>query len=140
MKIHSFQHYSHGLEMAVHDAWITAKVKSALAFSDPTLSLHINVKTHAGIVGLSGRVNTHRQCEQAMGLARSVHGVAEVDASDLQTHVFTLQKRPTPKRALSAGHNRQQRWTTNDNGYFVGAALQVGSRGRREAGFLCAPE
>ena len=45
MKNHSFQHYAHGLEMAVHDAWITAKVKSALAFSDPTLSLHINVKT-----------------------------------------------------------------------------------------------
>jgi hyperosmotically inducible protein len=89
MKIHSFQHHSHDLGTAVHDAWITAKVKSALAFAEPTLGLHINVRTHAGAVSLSGRVNTHRQCEQAMGLARAVHGVAEVDASRLQTHVFT---------------------------------------------------
>lgn len=26
MKPHSFQRYSHDLEMAVHDAWITTKV------------------------------------------------------------------------------------------------------------------
>jgi hyperosmotically inducible protein len=115
MKIHSFQHYSHGLEMAVHDAWITAKVKSALAYSDPTLSLHINVKTHAGIVGLSGRVNTHRQCEQAIGLARSVHGVAEVDASDLQTHVFTPGSFPEAPNAEESTERRPQSSTKMDD-------------------------
>lgn len=88
MKLHSFQHYSHDLEMTVHDAWITTKVKSALAFSELTRSQHINVKTHAGTVTLSGRVKTHKQCEQAIVLARSVHGVMEIDASDLQTHMF----------------------------------------------------
>src|SRR5471032_1939797 len=89
MKLHSFQHYSHDLEMAVHDAWITTKVKSALTFSEPTRSLHIGVKTHAGLVALNGRMDSHKQCEQAIGLARSVHGVIEVDASDLLPHMFT---------------------------------------------------
>jgi hypothetical protein len=120
MKIHSFQHYSHGLEMAVHDAWITAKVKSTLAFSDPTLGLHINVKTHAGImVSPKSMPATCRPMCSRQGV---------------------FQKRPTPKRALSAGHNRRQRWTTNDNGNFVGAALPVGNRERREAECPCAPE
>lgn len=89
MKMHSFQHYSHDLGMAVHDAWITAKVKSTLAFSEQTRSEHINVKTHAGMVALSGRVNTHKQCEQAIGTARSVHGVTDIDSSDLQTYMVS---------------------------------------------------
>ena len=89
MKLHSFQHYTHGLETGVHDTWITARVKSALTRAEPGLALHIHVKTHAGTVALSGRVNTHRQCEQAVGLARSVQGVVDVDASGLLTHVFT---------------------------------------------------
>ncbi|UVJ43343.1 BON domain-containing protein [Pseudomonas sp. LS1212] len=99
MKIQSFQHYSHDLGMAVHDTWITTKVKSALAFSEPTRSLHINVKTHAGTVTLSGRVNTHKQCEQAISRAHSVHGVTDVDASDLQTHMFTPGSLPEAPNA-----------------------------------------
>lgn len=89
MKTHSFQHYSHNLGMAVHDAWITTRVRSALAFSEPTLGMHVNVKTHAGTVALSGRVNTHKECERVVELARSVNGVNEIDAKDLLTHVFT---------------------------------------------------
>lgn len=108
MKMHSFQHYSHDVEMTVHDTWITAKVKSTLAFSDPALGLHVNVKTHAGVVALSGRVNTHRQCEQAIGLARSVQGVAEVDASGLQTHVFTPGSFPEAPNAEESAERRTQ--------------------------------
>ncbi|MDH4607133.1 BON domain-containing protein [Pseudomonas sp. BN102] len=89
MKIHSFQHYSHDLGLAVHDAWITTKVKSALTLAEPTRRLNIHVKTHAGMVALSGRVNTHKQCEQAIGLARAVHGVTDIDASDLQTYMVS---------------------------------------------------
>ncbi|WP_339503251.1 BON domain-containing protein [Pseudomonas silesiensis] len=89
MKRHSFEHYSHNLEMVAHDAWITTRVKSALAMAKPGLGLHIHVKTLAGKVLLSGRVDTHRECEQAVALARSVNGVVDVDASGLQTHVFT---------------------------------------------------
>ncbi|MCY1272976.1 BON domain protein [compost metagenome] len=89
MKTHSFQHYSHDLGMAIHDTWITTKVKSALALAEPTRRLNIHVKTHAGMVALSGRVNTHKQCEQAIGTARSVHGVTDIDSSDLQTYMVS---------------------------------------------------
>ncbi|OPK11793.1 BON domain-containing protein [Pseudomonas sp. VI4.1] len=88
MKRHSFEHYSHNLEMVAHDAWITTRVKSALAMAKPGLGLHIHVKTLAGRVLLSGLVDTHRECEQAVALARSVNGVVDIDASGLQTHVF----------------------------------------------------
>ncbi|MNG41763.1 hypothetical protein D3C84_1311540 [compost metagenome] len=37
---------------------------------------------------MSGRVLTHRQCEQAIELARGVLGVMEVDARELLTNVF----------------------------------------------------
>lgn len=99
MKLHSFQHYSHGLEMAIHDAWITTKVKSALAFAEPTRGLHINVKTHAGRVALSGRLNTHKQCEQAVSLTRAVQGVVDIDASDLLTHMFRPGSTPEAPNA-----------------------------------------
>ncbi|MND93830.1 Osmotically-inducible protein Y precursor [compost metagenome] len=89
MKHPSFQQYSHDVGTAVHDTWITTKVKSALTMSEPTRGLHISVTTHAGRVTLSGRVNSHKQCEQAIARARSVQGVLDVDASDLQIHMFT---------------------------------------------------
>ena len=115
MKMHSLQQYSHDLGSAVHDAWITAKVKSALSIADPSLSLHINVKTYAGKVVLSGRLNTHKQCDQAITLARAVHGVAEVDTSDLQTHIFMPGRFPeapnaeesAEKQPSSSSHKNQ---------------------------------
>lgn len=85
MKMHSFNQYSHDLGMAVHDLWLTTKVKSALEMAKPTRGQHIHVKTHAGVVALSGHVETHRQCEQAAELARAVHGVTGVDAHELET-------------------------------------------------------
>jgi len=106
MKIQSLRHYSHGLEMAVHDSWVTTKVKSALALAEPTLGLHINVKTYAGRVVLSGRVNTHRECEQAVALVRAVQGVTEIDASNLLTHVFTPGSFP---EAPNAEESREER-------------------------------
>src|SRR5476651_2775589 len=88
MKNHSLQHYSHDLGMAVHDTWTTTRVKSALAMADSAQSLHIHVKTHAGTVALSGRVLTHRQCEQVIDRVRAVPGVMEVDAHGLLTQQF----------------------------------------------------
>ena len=106
MKLHSFQHYSHGLETVVHDTWITARVKSALALAETTLGLNVHVKTHAGTVALSGRVNTHRQCEQAVALARSVPGVVDIDASELLTHVFTPGHSPEAPNAEETTERR----------------------------------
>ncbi|MEO6679938.1 MAG: BON domain-containing protein, partial [Pseudomonas sp.] len=48
----------------------------------------IHVKTHGGAVALSGMVDTHRQCDQAIEVARAVQGVVDVEASGLRTHVF----------------------------------------------------
>lgn len=115
MKLHSFQHYSHGLEMAVHDAWITTKVKSALAFAEPTRGLHINVKTHAGMVTLSGRLITHKQCEQAVSLTRAVHGVVDIEASDLQTHMFTPGSLPEAPNAEESREYSSQSSTKKDD-------------------------
>lgn len=85
MKMHSFNRYSHDLGAAVQDLWLAAKVKSALELSKSTRGQHIHVKAHGGAVSLSGQVATHRQCEQAIELARGVHGVAEVDGQELGT-------------------------------------------------------
>lgn len=85
MKMQSFNQYSHDLGMAVHDLWLTAKVKSALEMAKPTRGQHIHVKAHAGMVTLSGQVESHRLCEQAIELARGVRGVIAVDARELET-------------------------------------------------------
>ncbi|AWY38618.1 BON domain-containing protein [Pseudomonas putida] len=115
MKLQSFQHYSHDLERGVHDTWITARVKSALALAKPSLGLQIHVKTQGGTVALSGRVNTHKQCEQAVGLARSVQGVVEVDARELLTHVFTPGSIPEPPSAEESPENRSSSSTRMDD-------------------------
>ena len=108
MKLHSFQQYSHDLERGVHDTWITTRVKSALAMAEPSLGLQIHVKTHGGTVALSGRVNTHKQCEQAVALTRSVQGVVDIDAKDLLTHVFTPGSIPEPPNAEESAEIRPQ--------------------------------
>jgi hyperosmotically inducible protein len=115
MKNHSFQHYSHGLETAVHDAWITTRVKSALALAKPTLGLQIHVKTLEGTVALSGRVNTHKQCEQAVALTRSVPGVVEIDARELLTHVFKPGSLPEAPNAEESPEIRPQSSTKLDD-------------------------
>lgn len=115
MKTHSFQHYSHDLGMAIHDTWITTKVKSALALAEPTRRLNIHVKTHAGMVALSGRVKTHRQCEQAIRLARSIHGVIDIDASDLQTHMVPPGSFPEAPNAEESVENRPQSSAKSDD-------------------------
>lgn len=107
MKLHSFDQYSHGLATVARDAWITARVKSALTKADSGLGLHIHVKTHAGTVALSGLVDTHRQCEQAMDLARTINGVVDVEASGLRTHVFKPGSTSTPPNAEETTERRR---------------------------------
>lgn len=115
MKLHSFRHYSHDLETVVHDTWITGRVKSALALAEPSLGLQIHVKTLAGTVALSGRVNTHKRCEQAVALARSVPGVVEIDARDLRTHVFTPGSNPVPPNAEETAERRPSSSAKDDH-------------------------
>jgi len=112
MKLRSFEQYSHHLESVAHDTWLTARVKSALAMGEPSLAMHIHVKTHAGTVALSGRVNTHRECERVVALTRSVQGVVDVDARELLTHVFKPGSFP---EAPNAEESVEQRPRSSDD-------------------------
>ena len=115
MKLRSFEQYSHQLEAVAHDTWLTTRVKSTLAMAEPTLAMHIHVKTHAGTVALSGRVNTHRQCEQVVAVTRSVQGVVDVDARELLTHVFMPGSYPEPPNAEESAEQRPQSSTKPDD-------------------------
>lgn len=65
--------------MAMDDAAITAKIKAAI-FAEPGLkTLQISVNTVAGIVTLSGSVNSQSNSNMAQGLASAVAGVKSVD-------------------------------------------------------------
>lgn len=65
--------------MAMDDAAITAKIKAAI-FAEPGLkTLQISVDTIAGIVTLSGSVNTQSNSNMAQGLASAVAGVKSVN-------------------------------------------------------------
>lgn len=112
MKMQSFSQYSQNIGSAVHDAWISAKVRSALAMDKATRGQQIGVKTHAGVVALSGRVASHRQCRQAVALARSIHGVGAVNADELEIHVFAPGSVP---EAPNAEETRDMRSSRQDD-------------------------
>src|ERR687891_18232 len=62
---------------AIDDTTITTRVKTAM-LNDPTVGgLRVDVDTFKGVVTLSGRVKSQAERDQAIGLARSIDGVAE---------------------------------------------------------------
>lgn len=63
---------------AVSDAWVTAKVKSALIASEDVPALEINVDTTDGVVTLFGKVETSEAKSTAESEARAIDGVATV--------------------------------------------------------------
>jgi len=66
------------VSVAIDDAEITAKVKSAV-FSDSGLNtLRISVDTIKSVVTLTGSVNSQSELDRAKALAESVAGVIEV--------------------------------------------------------------
>jgi hyperosmotically inducible periplasmic protein len=70
-------------EREVTDSWITAKVKSTLAYSSNVNGSDIAVKTSKGIVTLSGKVSSGAERALAIELAQNVRGVKSVDAGGL---------------------------------------------------------
>jgi osmotically-inducible protein OsmY len=64
------------------DAWITTKVKSALTAAGVD-ALHVHVDTKAKVVTLSGAVDSAAQKAKAVGIARGV-----ADVSEVQDHLF----------------------------------------------------
>ena len=78
MKTHSFQHYSHDLGMAIHDAWITTKVKWVFVGADELKGSDINVDTKDHVVTLKGTVKSEAGRAKALALAKDTDGVKRV--------------------------------------------------------------
>ena len=63
----------------VEDSVLTTNVKTALA-ADPELqSLNLSVAAKAGVVQLSGDVDSYPKIDRALTIVRGVSGVREVD-------------------------------------------------------------
>lgn len=60
------------------DSGVTAKVKAALVDDDAIKSTDISVKTHDGVVTLSGFVATQDQAEKAVAVSQKIEGVKSV--------------------------------------------------------------
>ncbi|MXP49743.1 molecular chaperone OsmY [Pantoea sp. Eser] len=60
------------------DSGITAKAKAALVDDDAIESTDISVKTHQGLVTLSGFVTSQDQAEKAVGVVQKIEGVKSV--------------------------------------------------------------
>lgn len=65
------------------DAWITAKVKSALLVSRFVDGGQVNVHTQSGVVTLSGQLNSGPERALAIQLSKNVRGVKQVQALGL---------------------------------------------------------
>lgn len=63
---------------AASDAWVTAKVKSALIASEDVPAMEINVDATDGVVTLFGKVETSQAKSTAEREARAIDGVATV--------------------------------------------------------------
>lgn len=66
------------------DSWITTKVKSTLMYSRNVSGSDISVSTNAGIVTLSGLVDSGAERDLAIELAQNVRGVKSVQSSGLR--------------------------------------------------------
>ncbi|MGV6479270.1 molecular chaperone OsmY [Pantoea agglomerans] len=60
------------------DSGITAKAKAALVDDDAIKSTDISVKTHSGVVTLSGFVTSQEQAEKAVAVVQKIEGVKSV--------------------------------------------------------------
>jgi hyperosmotically inducible protein len=67
------------MRQAIVDAWLTAKVKSALLADEQVKALRINVDTLKGTVTLKGEADSSTQISQAGKVAAEVKGVQSVN-------------------------------------------------------------
>ena len=74
----------HEASREIKDSWITTKVKSTFMYSNHVDGSDIVVKTDAGIVTLSGTVDSAAQRALAIELAGNVRGVRSVSSAGLK--------------------------------------------------------
>ncbi len=67
----------------ISDAWITTKVKSTFLYSRSVAGSDIAVSTRAGVVTLSGKLDTGVERALAIELAQNIRGVKTVQAKEL---------------------------------------------------------
>ena len=77
------------------DPWLTAKVQSKYFLDDDVKGHEIDVDTNAGVVTLTGNVETQAQRRQAVALARNTEGVREVVDQLKVVPDTDPEKRPT---------------------------------------------
>lgn len=70
-------------QQEIKDSWITTKVKSTFLYSSNVGGSNIEVNTNAGIVTLSGKLNSGAERALAIELADNVRGVKSVEAKGL---------------------------------------------------------
>lgn len=68
----------------VSDNWISTKVKSTFIYSSNIDASKISVSTEAGVVSLSGKLDSGAQRALAIELAENVRGVKHVNATNLK--------------------------------------------------------
>lgn len=76
----------HSMKNAGHevaDAWITTKVKSTFLYSNNVDAHEITVTTAAGVVTLSGKVDSGAERALAIELAKNIRGVRSVTSTAL---------------------------------------------------------
>lgn len=71
------------LGKTISDSWITTKVKSTYIYSRNINSSDINVSTNAGVVTLSGKVDSGVERALAIELAQNIRGVTSVQSKAL---------------------------------------------------------
>lgn len=71
------------LSKTISDSWITTKVKSTFIYSRNINSSDINVSTNAGVVTLSGKVDSGVERALAIELAQNIRGVKSVQSKAL---------------------------------------------------------
>ncbi len=74
-------------KVAVDDSVITTKIKAKMVADKATSARNIGVETKAGVVFLSGDVDTDSEAHAAIEIAASTEGVIDVDASKLSVQM-----------------------------------------------------
>ena len=82
------------------DAWITAKVKSAIAAEKDLSARKVNIETESGVVQLFGFVDNQDQIDRAGKIAVTIEGVKSVK-NDLQ--IDTSQGAKSGQNAMERG-------------------------------------
>jgi osmotically-inducible protein OsmY len=118
------------MDLDLGDPWVTAKIKSKYFLDDEVKGFEIDVTTEDGIVTLTGDVETAAARRQAVALARSTDGVADVRDQLRVTGEMTEAGAPVPmeNQSAAAAAPVDDEWivTRIQSRYFLEDDLKIG--------------